>query len=305
MVPRQRRILSFYAPDGFLINAVLVSGEFKNEKELYNTPIVLLVHGVLGHFLARGTPRLLPNALVERGISSLSINTRLAFTGQIFGGGIFDDAALDIDAAVDVLVKEGFKKIYVLGWSLGANITVYYASRGAHKNVKGVILEGCSSSLPFSHKRRLDRWNSIPSYEHIYDIAKKVLKPDPSDIKNDRIFIVYRAWGPSFNPSDAEMFTYRTWWHMRGPEAHNAKTNEIVSDVKMPVLFIHGEHDDVVAAEEVHELLRILKKSGNRKAELTFVPGAKHDCMENPSFTVDTVVGWILKSGRGKRTAKD
>ncbi len=305
MVPRQRRLLTFNAADGFLINAVLVSGEFKKEKDLYNSPIVLLVHGVLGHFLARGTPRLLPNALVERGISSLSINTRLAFTGQIFGGGIFDDSVLDIEAAVDALVGEGFKKIYVLGWSLGANITVYYAVRGAHKNVKGLILEGCSSSLPLSHKRRLDKWNSIPSYEHIYDIAKKVLSHDPSETKNDRIFIVYRAWGPSFNPSDAEMFTYRTWWYMRSPEALNAKTNEIIPGVKVPVLFIHGERDDVVAAEEVQELLGILKKSGNKKAELSFIPGAKHDCMENPSFTVDTIVGWLLKSVSGRKRKKD
>ena len=170
MVPRQRKLYNFNAPDGFLINAVLVSGEFKNTKELYNSPIVLIVHGVLGHFLARGTPRLLPNALVERGISSLSINTRLAFTGQIFGGGIFDDSVLDIDAAVDALTEEGFKKIYVLGWSLGANITVYYAVRGAHKNVKGIILEGCSSSLPLSHKRRLDKWRQHPVLRaHIRD----------------------------------------------------------------------------------------------------------------------------------------
>ena len=301
MVPRQRKLYNFNAPDGFLINAVLVSGEFKNTKELYNSPIVLIVHGVLGHFLARGTPRLLPNALVERGISSLSINTRLAFTGQIFGGGIFDDSVLDIDAAVDALTEEGFKKIYVLGWSLGANITVYYAVRGAHKNVKGIILEGCSSSLPLSHKRRLDKWGSIPSYEHIYEIAKKVLKPDPSETKNDRIFVVYRAWGSSFNPSDCEMFSYRTWWYMRSPEAQNAKTNEIIAGVKVPVLFIHGEQDDVVAADEVNELLGILKKAGNGKAELRFIPGAKHDCMENPSFTVDTVVEWIIKSAGGRK----
>jgi len=262
---------------------------------------VLIVHGVLGHFLARGTPRLLPNALVERGISSLSINTRLAFTGQIFGGGVFDESVLDIEAAVDALVNKGFKKIYVLGWSLGANISVYYAVRGAHKNIKGLILEGCSSSLPLSHKRRLDRWQSIPSYEHIYEIAKKVLKPDPAETRNDRVFIVYRAWGPSFNPSDCEMFTYRTWWYMRSPEAQNAKTNEIIAGVKVPVLFIHGERDDVVAADEVNELLGILKKAGNRKSELRFIPGAKHDCMENPSFTVDTVVEWIMKSGSGRK----
>lgn len=304
MVPRQRRLLSFEAEDGFLINGLSVSGEFPTEKALHETPVVLLVHGVLGHFLARGTPRLLPNALVEHGISSFSINTRMAFTGQIFGGGIFDESALDIEAAVDVLVKEGFKNIFVLGWSLGANISVYYAVKGSHKNVKGLILEGCSSSLPASNKKRLDKWGSIPSYDHIYEIAKKVLKPDPMTTRNDRVFIVYKAWGPNFTPAEAEMFTYRTWWFMRSPEAENAKTNEIISRVKIPVLFIHGEFDDVVGAEEIEELLAILKKSGNKKAELKFIPNAKHDCMENPPATIEALTGWLSGFGKTGKPAK-
>ncbi len=293
MVSRQRRLLSFPAEDGFLLNALLVSGEFNSEEDLYDAPIVLLVHGVLGHFLARGTPRLLPNAFVENGISSFSINTRMAFTGQMFGGAIFDESIMDIEAAVNALVEEGFRKIIILGWSLGANISVYYAVNNPHPNVKGLILEGCSSSLPLSNKKRLEKWNSIPSYDHIYDIAKKVLKPDPVTTKNDRVFIVYRAWGPTFDPSDIELFTYRTWWFMRSPEAYNAKTNEIISGVKIPVLFIHGGNDYIVGAEEPESLVDILNNSGNHNVQLTFIPDARHDCMENPSFTVDTLIKWL------------
>lgn len=295
MVSRQRRLMSFQAEDGFLINAVLVSGEFERAEELYEAPIVLLVHGVLGHFLARGTPRLLPNALAEHGFNSLSINTRMAFTGQIFGGGIFDEAVMDIEAAVKVLVKEGFRNIIILGWSLGANISVYYAVKEPDPNVRGLILEGCSSSLPESNKNRFDKWNSIPSYDHIYEIAKKVLRPDPVTTRNDRVFIVYRAWGPTFDPSDVELFTYRTWWFMRSPEAYNAKTKEIISGVKVPVLFIHGKEDYIVGEEEPRELVRILNESGNEEVELNFVPGARHDCMENPAFTVDVLAGWLSR----------
>jgi alpha-beta hydrolase superfamily lysophospholipase len=293
MVSRQRRLLSFPTEDGFLINALLVSGEFSREEDLYETPIVLLVHGVLGHFFARGTPRLLPNALEENGISSFSINTRMAFTGQMFGGAIFDESIMDIEAAVNVLVKEGFRKIIILGWSLGANISVYYAVNNPHPNIKGLILEGCSSSLPISNKNRLEKWNSIPSYDHIYDIAKKVLKPDPLTTQNDRVFIVYRAWGPTFDPSDVELFTYRTWWFMRSPEAHNAKTNEIISGVKIPVLFIHGNDDYIVGHEEPESLVDILNSSGNHNVQLTFIPDARHDCMENPSATIDTLIKWL------------
>lgn len=295
MISRQRRLLSFPAEDGFQINALLVSGAFNREEDLYNTPIVLLVHGVLGHFLARGTPRLLPNALEENGYSSFLINSRMAFTGQMFGGAIFDESIMDIEAAVDVLVKEGFRNIILLGWSLGANISVYYAINNPHPSVKGVILEGCSSSLPRSNKRRLEKWNSVPTYDHIYEIAKKVLKPDPITTQNDRVFIIYRAMGPTFDPSDVELYTYRTWWFMRGPEAYNAKTDEIIDGVKLPVLFIHGEEDYIVGHEEPESLVRILKTSGNDNVELKFIPKARHDCMENPTDTIEVLVDWLSK----------
>lgn len=295
MVSRQRRLVSFPAEDGFLINALLVSSEFNREEDLYNTPIVLLVHGVLGHFLARGTPRLLPNALEENGISSFLINSRMAFTGQMFGSAIFDESILDVEAAVDVLVKEGFKKIIILGWSLGANISVYYAVNNSHPNVKGLILEGCSSSLPRSNQRRLEKWNSVPSYDHIYETAKKVLRPDPLTTQNDRVFIIYRASGPTFDPDDVELYTYRTWWFMRGPEAYNAKTNEIIDGVKLPVLFIHGEEDYIVGHEEPEGLVEILKEAGNDEVQLTFIPKARHDCMENPTVTVDTLIKWLSR----------
>ena len=113
--------------------------------------------------------------------------------------------------------------------------------------------------------------------------------------QNDRVFIVYRAWGPTFDPSDVELFTYRTWWFMRSPEAYNAKTNEIISGVTIPVLFIHGENDYVVGAEEPKSLVDILNQSGNQDVELNFIPDAKHDCMENPNFTIEVLIKWLSR----------
>jgi len=295
MVSRQRKLQSFYTKDGFLINGLLVTGEFSSEEELFETPIVLVVHGVLGNFLARGTPRVLPDALVEQGISSLSINTRMAFMGQIFGAGIFDESILDIEAAVDHLAQEGFRNIIILGWSLGANQSVYYAVDRPHPNVKGLILEGCSYSLPLSNKKRLEKWGSIPSYDHIYEIARKVLAPDPLTCQNDRVFIVYRAWGPTFNPSDVELHTYRTWWFMRSPEAEKAKTNEIISPLQIPVLFIHGADDYVVEGDEPRGLKEILNESGNNEVELKYIPDARHDCMENPQAAVPVLIEWLSR----------
>ena len=294
MITKQRRLLTYTTLDGFEDKALLITPEFKNENDLFKTPIVINVHGVLGNFLARGTPQILPPALLKKGISTLSINTRMGFLGQILGEGIFEKANADIEESVKVLKKEGFQNIYVLGYSLGANLAVYYTTQSKDPGIKGLILEGCSYSLPDSQKRRLEKHKSIPQYDDIYKRAKHVLGSNPHDDKNDQTFIVYRAWGNSFNPIDIEIFTYRTWWFMRSPEAEFAKTCNYIAKIKIPVLFIHGKEDDIVDSWEPEELKKILNQAGNKDISLTYIPDAKHDCMENPDHTVEAITSWLL-----------
>ena len=159
MIHKKQNLLSFQTRDGLKLDALLLLRSFDN-MEASNTPIILHIHGVLGHFLARGTPRLLPPTLLEQGISSFSVNTRMAFIGQIMGDGIFDDTINDIEALVELLKKEGFRQIFILGYSLGANIVAYYASKRYDPAIRGLILEGCAFSLPDSRRKRWDKWNS-------------------------------------------------------------------------------------------------------------------------------------------------
>lgn len=294
MQTKQRTLLSYKTDDGFRVDALLITPEFESEQKLYSTPIIINVHGVLGNFLARGTPKILPPAMMEKGYSTLSINTRMGFFGQIFGEGIFTETIQDIEESVRVLKAEGFENIYILGYSLGANLAVYYSYMNPESGVKGLILEGCSYSLPESQKKRLDKWDSVPKYDDIYKRAKMILGSDPDNKKKDQVFIVYRAWGPSFNPGDIEMFTYRTWWHMRGPEAKYAKTCDLISEIKIPVLFLHGEKDNIVDLSEPAGLINILEQSGN-SPEFVIVPDARHDCMENPDAMIDAIVRWLQK----------
>ena len=300
MINEQKRLLTYRTEDGFEVNSLLVTPEFPSEKALYESPIVVSLYGVLGHFLTRGTPQMLPPLLKEKGISTLSVNTRMAFMGQIMGQGIFPDTIHEMRESVSVLRGEGFRNIFMLGYSLGANMAVYYATRTGSFGIRGLVLEGCSYSLPYSQQRRLERNGSIPSYDDIYLKAKEVLGPDPGKKKNDQIFIVYRAWGDSFNPVDTEMFTYRTWWFMRGPDAHHAKTCELVKDLKAPVLFIHGENDDVVDVWEPMELKNIMNRSGNADVTLRYIPGAKHDCLDNPRDSIEAVTEWMSRVAGGE-----
>ncbi|HEX3036259.1 MAG TPA: alpha/beta fold hydrolase [Thermodesulfobacteriota bacterium] len=301
MYDKHQRFITFQAEDGFQVHSLLLSKEFDNKYELSNTPIIIHIHGVLGHSLARGSPRLLPPALLEHGISSFSMNTRMAFVGQIFGEGVFDDAIKDVDAAVNLLKEEGFRKIFILGYSLGANIAAHYVAERPDAGLCGLILEGTAFSLPDSQKKRWEKWKSIPSYDDVYRKAKDILRPDPYNSPNDQVFIVYRAWGDTFNPFHQEIYTYKTWWFMRSPEAENAKTYKLMPKIKVPALFLQGENDDIVGVWEGKELARLVREAGNSEVTVKYIPHAKHDCMENSDETIRTIVGWISSLNSGQK----
>lgn len=302
----RKNLISVQTNDSFQRDAFLLLRSSDNKEDVLNAPIILHIHGVLGHFLARGTPRLLPPALLEHGINSFSVNTRMAFMGQIMGEGIFDDAINDIDASLDMLRKEGFRKIFIPGYSLGANIVAYYATKRIDPSIQGVILEGCSFSLPEAQRKRWGKWNSKPSYDEVYRKAREVLAPDPYKSSRDQVFIVYRAWGPTFDPFHIDIFTYKTWWFMRGPEAYNAMTHRLISKITVPILFLQGENDDILESWEARELARLVHTAGNSDATVKYIPHASHDCMENPEETVRAIVNWVsslnLKNVEGLNT---
>ncbi len=302
MISRQKSLISFQTRDGFELNALLLLKSFQTDEDLLNAPMIIHIHGVLGHFLARGTPRLLPPALLEHGINSFSVNTRMAFMGQIMGEGTFNEIIEDIDASIDLLKREGFRQIYILGYSLGANLVAFYASKRSDPSIRGLILEGCAYSLPDAQRKRWERWNSIPSYEEVYNKAREILGPEPVKSKDDRIVIVNRAWGPTFNPFHIEIFTYKTWWFMRGPEAYSAMTHKLISDIKVPILFLQGQEDDILEHWESEELARLVVESGNTDVEVKYIPRAKHDCMEIPDETVRAIVHWINKKSTSGRS---
>lgn len=279
----EQHLIRFRASDGFLISAHLLANEGGPVAGRPEVPIVLHVHGLLGHFLARGTPRLLPQALLEQGIWSLSINTRLALAGQMTSKGIFDDTIHDIDAAVAFLTEEGFQRIFLLGYSLGASMVVHWAANRARDNVKGLILEGIHYSIPDSQKRRLARWGSCPTYEEVYERAKAVLGEDPYHSPNDETFVICGARGPTWEPLHDEIFTYKSWWHMMGPDASAAMAYKHIGRIKVPLLIVRGESDPLIGSSEPEALADVARASGNPGVHVRQIPQAGHDCMENPA----------------------
>jgi pimeloyl-ACP methyl ester carboxylesterase len=289
-VREKQRLIRLRASDGYFLSNLLLTKDYIKIEEILDTPILLQIHGLLGHFLARGTPRLLPHALLERGFSSMSLNTRLAFAGQFSGKGIFDDTVMDIDAALKFLNDSGFNNIYILGYSLGASMLAYWTANRRPQNVRGIVLEGIHYSTSEAQRARLEKWGGSPTYEEIYESAKCVLGDNPYKSKGDEIFVVYRARGPTPEPANNEIFTYKTWWFMMGPHAYGAMAHKHIPKIKTPILFIRGENDFIVDQWEVDELVKIGKEAGNKNIRLRVVPNARHDCMENPDVMLEEII---------------
>ena len=290
MIHENQTLIRLTAQDKFMINSLLVTRDYERKEDILDIPILLQIHGLLGNFLSRGTPRLLPHALLEHGYSSLSINTRLASTGQITGKGIFDDTIWDIDASVDFLTEEGFRNIFLLGYSLGAAMGVYWAAHREPGRVKGLILEGPPYSSPESKKRLYGIYGSNPTYEEIYQKAKAVLGDEPFHSPLDESMIIYRAAGPSSEPIHSEIYTYKTWWFMVGPEAHSAMVYKHIGKIKVPILLIRGEHDPLVEPWEPEALANLAREAGNTAVSVKQIPGAHHDCMENSEAMLKEII---------------
>ncbi|MDP8262217.1 MAG: alpha/beta hydrolase [Candidatus Ancaeobacter aquaticus] len=235
------------------------------DKEHYQQPVVLRLHGTLGNLLDE-SEHYLPHILANHGYSSLTMNTLLANLGMFFGFGIFENTMVQIDAACEYLKKIGYKKIVVAGHGLGACMAIRYAStRQDNKAIVGVIGIGTPYSLPDTVKHRWEENQSNPSYADIYEKAKKVCFIETGkEPLHDKIFLVQRANGPTLLPKDTEVYTYKTWWSMVGPEAEGTEVYKHIGKVTVPTLLVRGLKDTIVCRHENEDLITVAKDSGHK-----------------------------------------
>jgi pimeloyl-ACP methyl ester carboxylesterase len=169
-------------------------------------------------------------------------------------------------------------------------MAAHWAANKENPNVKGLILEGALYSCYDSKRKQFTRWGSSPTYEEIVEKARAVLGDDPYHSPDDEIFVVYQARGPNSEPISDEIFTYKTWWFMAGPEAHAAMTYKQIDKISLPILMIRGENDWIVEDWEAEALARIARESGNQNVRVKQIPDAGHDCMQNPEVMLKEIV---------------
>lgn len=253
---------------------------------------IVVVHGSVGNYLT-GVPRRVSFGLAQAGYTVLSVNTRMANYGVFFGGGLMHRTPLDIDAALAVMRRRGFRRFVLLGFSMGSTMVTHYQALRQPPDVVGVCTLAHPASLPGALRLRWDHFGAIPGYEEVAELVHNRLAPDFEDPARDRIFLVRRARGPGDGPLDGEIWTYRTWWWSRGPRAAHAESRLRVGHVTVPLALVQAGEDELVRESEGAELEAIARQGDCPSVWRTTVPDADHVFSGLDEELVEAVVDWL------------
>lgn len=253
---------------------------------------VMVVHGSVGNYLS-GVPRRVSFGLANAGFPVLSVNTRMANYGVIFGGGLMHRTPLDLDAALAVLRRRGFREIVLLGFSMGATVVTHYQALRQPPDVVGVCTLAHPASLPDALRLRWAHFGAEPGYEEVSEMVHNHLAPDFERAHRDRMFLVRRARGFGERPLDGEVWTYRTWWHSRGPRAPHAESRLRIGHVTVPIAIIQAGEDELVREGEGAELEALARQGDSPSVVRETIPHADHVFAGLDDELVDAVVGWL------------
>lgn len=186
------------------------------------------------------------------------------FTFDFSGCGESDDDSLtvakqveDLHCAIDFIREKGFKKLGLLGHSLGGLISLKNLTRG----VKALVL-WAPATTP---NKDFQSWYSRGQFKEMEDTGYLVKR---RDMGVRRKFIIEKG-----------MFD----------ELAGINQEKLLSKVKCPVLIIHGAKDDVVPVEDSRQAMQYLPKG----SKLEVIKGADHDFYEQLDKFIEHTVEWF------------
>ncbi len=274
----ERTLVTLHALDGQSHDALFHhddSASRGRERRTGRRTAQIHVHGIMGNFLV-GTLRFLPAPYARVGVPMLVAETRMGNVGQLFGDAIPEDALHDLDAAVAWLLDEGYDHLILSGYSSGATMAVRFAATRDLPHLRGLVLYGAPWGLPQAAEQRCARWQSDPPYDEVGATVRRHVAGDPNARLPDRLFTIARSRGPTRRPKDSEVYTWRTWWHTRGPNATSVMTFRQIPEVRVPILLVHGTADMVVTPNEAERLAAVARAGGNHHVEVAAIAGADH-----------------------------
>ena len=194
---------------------------------------------------------------------------------------IFEDCIYDIDLAIQTAKKKGYKRIILLGHSLGCNKVIYYYYK-KHPNILGIILASAPDMIG-SHLL------IEPEYEELLKEAKENIE------KNQPTKLLHKMIEDYMYMSSQ---TYYNWFHKNSnlnnlPIISNPKNWEQLETIDVPILTFSGSKD-----EDYYLHLDLLKEKATncKNIEYQIIENTGHTYQEKELETGNLILNWINKN---------
>ena len=283
------RFLTLKAIDGNEIKGALWQPAGKAAAD---TTMVIMIHGSGGSY-RRAPESALGARLAMKGYAALAIDTRQH--DERINTENFFDIRRDIEAALYTARALGYRSIVLQGHSLGNIQVQYFAANNWDKDIKGVMLLGSFSNLPWKTRNILVQ--NEPQFQKLIAAALEAYRDGKVDTPLDTKMQYFT--GQQVPVTAQHFLTYR--WS----KSSVADGTMWIKLVPYPVLLVRDQADGLIAPFEPASLLDAAHSEGSlvKGIELVVLPNKNAPSLKGHYFDgneqplADTLVKWLAARG--------
>jgi predicted alpha/beta-fold hydrolase len=264
---------------------------------------VLVVHGMSGNIIENFWGNVLGETLQQKDfgcvyshnrgynhlndIATKDLNAQNAFKSVRVGAVYerFEDSVFDIDAWYHQMLDFGYQKIVLVGHSLGCNKVIHYIYKKNPPNLAGVILLSPPDMVANAKESGRSR---------VYDIQLAEAKSNLS-AGQPRKLLTNPLWG---------------WYHLSSqtfldmfvdgcpadnlPIMRNPSSFPELESIKVPIMALMGEYDDIVV-RSLHQDMDLLEAKSLEAKSFTkvFLTGASHTYDNRETELSQEILKWL------------
>ena len=246
-----------YTKDGLRLQAT----HWLNEKKEI---CVVFIHGMSGNIIENYFTHVISNKLIQNDVGFIfghnrgysHINDIITNDGDCKRIGvtyeIFDECLYDIDLWVKKAKELGYKKIILMGHSLGCNKSIYYLYNCYKKNINNVSGLILASPPDMCGLFKIDKHQT--NYSEMLEEAKcNINNNKPRKILNSMLWDWYNISSQTFLSLSKENGNVDNL-----PLFRNPKVFEQLSKINVPILAFEGSNDDIVI-RSIEQDLNLIK----------------------------------------------
>ncbi|MFH1388636.1 MAG: alpha/beta fold hydrolase [Patescibacteria group bacterium] len=251
-----------------------------------NDICVLFIHGMSGNFIENYFAHVLGEKLSKQGVGFIyghnrgynhindiykrKIGKEITYTTERHGATYerFNDCIYDINAWVNEVFRLGYKKIVLVGHSLGCNKVVHYIYKKSLRNLIGVIL----LSPPDMVANGKESGKSKVYDKQLSEAKRNIENGHPRKLLSGTLWDWYTISSQTFLDMFEDGCPADNLPIMRNP-----KSFPELESIKVPVFTIMGEFDDIVV-RTLDDDISILEKRATKAPSFDkeIIPKANH-----------------------------